>query len=74
MLIQRVLKRKDGIPVDQKLRSNVRHIMAVGDCLGGLQFTHLAGYQGALAAFNCVQGIQAARSWRDGPGRRFAPE
>ncbi|CAK9024744.1 unnamed protein product [Durusdinium trenchii] len=49
---------KDGIPVDQKLRSNVRHIMAVGDCLGGLQFTHLAGYQGALAAFNCVQGIQ----------------
>ncbi len=30
----------------------------VGDCLGGLQFTHLAGYQGALAAFNAVQGIQ----------------
>ena len=30
----------------------------VGDCVGGLQFTHLAGYQGALAAFNAVQGIQ----------------
>jgi len=49
---------KDGIQVDAKLRSNVKHIFAVGDCLGGLQFTHLAGYQGALAAFNAVQGIQ----------------
>ena len=30
----------------------------VGDCLGGLQFTHLAGYQGALSAFNALQGVQ----------------
>eukprot|EP00435_Cladocopium_sp_Y103_P070388 s21_g35.t1 len=49
---------KDGITVDAKLRSNVKHIFAVGDCLGGLQFTHLAGYQGALSAFNALQGVQ----------------
>eukprot|EP00438_Fugacium_kawagutii_P018342 Skav225112 [mRNA] locus=scaffold6354:53656:59446:+ [translate_table: standard] len=55
-----------GIPVDAKLRSNVKHIFAaawrakVGDCIGGLQFTHLAGYQGALAAFNAVQAVKLA--------------
>lgn len=49
---------KDGITVDAKLRTNVKHIFAVGDCLGGLQFTHLAGYQGALSAFNALQGVQ----------------
>ena len=32
--------------------------LQVGDCLGGLQFTHLAGYQGALSAFNALQGVQ----------------
>ncbi|CAE7717300.1 bfmBC, partial [Symbiodinium microadriaticum] len=40
----------------------------VGDCLGGLQFTHLAGYQGALAAFNAVQPISLA-----GPGNPAVP-
>ncbi|CAJ1458088.1 unnamed protein product [Effrenium voratum] len=48
---------KGGITVDAKLRTSAKHIFAVGDCLGGLQFTHLAGYQGAVAAFNCVQAI-----------------
>eukprot|EP00421_Protoceratium_reticulatum_P022080 CAMPEP_0168379186 /NCGR_PEP_ID=MMETSP0228-20121227/11715_1 /TAXON_ID=133427 /ORGANISM="Protoceratium reticulatum, Strain CCCM 535 (=CCMP 1889)" /LENGTH=493 /DNA_ID=CAMNT_0008392213 /DNA_START=47 /DNA_END=1528 /DNA_ORIENTATION=- len=43
-----------GIVADSKLRTSCPHIFAVGDCLGGLQFTHLAGYQGAFAAFNAV--------------------
>jgi len=41
-----------GIHVNGKLQSSAAHIYAVGDCLGGLQFTHLAGFQGGLAAFN----------------------
>lgn len=52
-----------GIPVDRKLRSSATHVFAVGDCTGGLQFTHLAGYQGALAAFNALQGEALRGLW-----------
>ncbi len=43
-----------GIPVDEHLRTNVKHIYAAGDVLGGLQFTHLAGWQGFQAARNAL--------------------
>ncbi|CAE8622993.1 unnamed protein product [Polarella glacialis] len=47
-----------GIEVNKSsLRTSAKHIYAAGDCLGGLQFTHLAGYQAAVAAFNCVQAV-----------------
>ena len=39
------------------IHRSIAHL-EVGDCLGGLQFTHLAGYQGALSAFNALQGVQ----------------
>ena len=41
---------KAGIPVDSKLRTNVRHIYAAGDVIGGEQFTHLAAWQAFHAA------------------------
>jgi dihydrolipoamide dehydrogenase len=41
-----------GITVDATLRTNVPHIWAAGDVIGGLQFTHLASEQGKLAARN----------------------
>lgn len=40
--------------MDNKLQTTAKHVFAAGDCTGGLQFTHLAGYQGALAAWNAV--------------------
>ena len=44
-----------GIPVDSKLRTNVKHIYAVGDCIrGNYQFTHLAGWQAFQAARNAL--------------------
>ncbi len=43
-----------GIEVDDRLRTNVKHIFAAGDCLGGYQFTHLAGWQGFMAARNAL--------------------
>jgi pyruvate/2-oxoglutarate dehydrogenase complex dihydrolipoamide dehydrogenase (E3) component len=43
-----------GIPVDEHLRTNVKHIYAAGDVIGGLQFTHLAGWQGFQAARNAL--------------------
>jgi pyruvate/2-oxoglutarate dehydrogenase complex dihydrolipoamide dehydrogenase (E3) component len=42
-----------GITVDQYLRTNVGHIYAAGDVLGGAQLTHLAGWQ-------CFQAVRNA--------------
>ena len=38
-----------GIKVDAGLRSTNRKVYAIGDVAGGLQFTHVAGYQAGLA-------------------------
>jgi pyruvate/2-oxoglutarate dehydrogenase complex dihydrolipoamide dehydrogenase (E3) component len=43
---------KKGIPVDDYLRTNVKHIYAVGDCTTGPKFTHYAGFQGGIAGRN----------------------
>ena len=42
-----------GITVDRYLRTNVRHVYAAGDVLGGPQFTHLAAWQ-------CFQAVRNA--------------
>ncbi len=44
---------RTGIEVDAFLRTNVKHIYAAGDVTGGLQFTHLAGWQ-------CYQAVRNA--------------
>ncbi|MEM8551113.1 MAG: FAD-dependent oxidoreductase [Pseudomonadota bacterium] len=38
-----------GVTVDKGLRTSNRRIFAIGDVTGGLQFTHVAGYQASLA-------------------------
>ncbi len=43
-----------GIPVDDQLRTNVKHIYAAGDVAGGYQFTHFAGWQAFQAARNAL--------------------
>lgn len=43
-----------GIAVNQHLRTRQRHIYAAGDCTGGQQFTHYAGFQGFMAARNAL--------------------
>ena len=43
-----------GITVDDYLRTSVKHIYAAGDCAGGYQFTHYAGFQGAMAVRNLL--------------------
>ena len=37
-----------GIKVDEGLRTSNRRIYAIGDVIGGLQFTHVAGYHAGL--------------------------
>lgn len=43
-----------GIQVDNKLQTSVKGIYAAGDCTGDRQFTHYAGYQGAIGARNIL--------------------
>lgn len=43
-----------GITVDDYLRTGAKNIYAAGDCVGGYQFTHYAGFQGAMAVRNAL--------------------
>jgi pyruvate/2-oxoglutarate dehydrogenase complex dihydrolipoamide dehydrogenase (E3) component len=43
-----------GIKVDHRLRTSQKHIFAAGDCNGGFQFTHAAGYEGSIVVSNAV--------------------
>ena len=57
-----------GIQVDGALRTSQKHIYAAGDCTGGAQFTHYAGWQGFMAARNALlpgkaRGILSAVPW-----------
>ena len=39
---------KSGIEVNAGLRTSNRKVYAIGDCAGGLQFTHVAGYHAGI--------------------------
>ena len=43
-----------GIKVDDGLRTSNRHVYAIGDVAGGLQFTHVAGYHAGLVVKNIL--------------------
>ena len=43
---------KDGITVDETLKTSMKHIYAAGDCLGGESSAERSAYEGALAASN----------------------
>lgn len=43
-----------GIKVDAGLRTSNKKVFAIGDVAGGLQFTHVAGYHGALISRNIL--------------------
>lgn len=43
-----------GIPVDARMRSNIKHIYAAGDTTGKHLFTHAAGYEGGIVLANIV--------------------
>ncbi|WP_214483335.1 FAD-dependent oxidoreductase [Bacillus sp. SM2101] len=45
------------IVVDDYLRTNIKHIFAVGDVNGRFPFTHVAGMEGKLIVQNAVLGI-----------------
>lgn len=48
-----------GIEVNANLQTSNSKVYAIGDCLGGYQFTHVAGYQAGLAIRNTIFGLKA---------------
>lgn len=47
-----VLTERGAIAVNQNLTTSQKHIFAVGDCNGGMQFTHTAAEQATIAVQN----------------------
>ena len=45
---------RKGIKVDNRMRTNHKHIYAAGDVTGRYQFTHAAGYEGGVALSNSI--------------------
>jgi pyruvate/2-oxoglutarate dehydrogenase complex dihydrolipoamide dehydrogenase (E3) component len=45
---------KQGITVDSGLRTTQKHIYAIGDVAGGMQFTHVAGYHAGIVIRNVL--------------------
>ena len=43
-----------GIVVDSRLRSSNKRVFAIGDVVGGLQFTHLANYHAGIVLRNAL--------------------
>lgn len=48
-----------GIRVDASMRTTNRRVHAIGDVAGGLQFTHVAGYQAGLVIRQALLGLPA---------------
>jgi pyruvate/2-oxoglutarate dehydrogenase complex dihydrolipoamide dehydrogenase (E3) component len=49
----------NGIEVNRNLRTSQKQIYAAGDCTGGYQFTHYAGWQAAMAVRNALSPISS---------------
>ena len=48
-----------GIKVDDRLRTSVKRIYAMGDVIGGRQFTHVAGYHAGIIVRNILFKVPA---------------
>ncbi|MDQ2092409.1 dihydrolipoyl dehydrogenase family protein [Marimonas arenosa] len=48
-----------GIKVDASLKTSNRRVYAIGDVNGGLQFTHVAGYQAGIVIRSALFGLPA---------------
>ena len=61
-----------GIKVDNRMRTNHKHIYAVGDVNGGFQFTHAAGYEGGIVVSNAIFRIPRKADYTNLPWCTFA--
>ncbi len=57
---------KHGIPVNGHMQTNVPHIYACGDVVGGIQLAHVAFHEGTVAALHAC-GLDAKANYRAVP-------
>ena len=50
---------KNGIVTDERRRSSVKSIYAIGDCRDGPRLTHVSGYEGSNVALEITLGLPA---------------
>ncbi len=50
---------QDGIVVDDRRRTSVSNIYAIGDCRAGPRLTHVSGYEGSNVALEITLGLPA---------------
>ena len=62
---------RTGITVDARLRTSNRRIFAIGDVIGGPQFTHAAGYQAGIVIRNALFRLPAKSDYRALPWATF---
>jgi pyruvate/2-oxoglutarate dehydrogenase complex dihydrolipoamide dehydrogenase (E3) component len=60
-----------GIEVDARLRTTNRRVFAIGDCAGGPQFTHVAGYHAGIVIRNALFRLPAKVDYRALPWVTF---
>lgn len=56
-----VATHKNGIVVDERLRTSARNVYAIGDVTGGLMFTHVADAQAKIAIRNIL--FPGSQAW-----------
>ncbi len=60
------------VRVNAELRTSQPHIWAIGDVKGGWMFTHVATYDGPIAALNAVKGLRRQVDYRVVPRAIFS--
>ncbi|MGB3739221.1 MAG: FAD-dependent oxidoreductase [Pontixanthobacter sp.] len=55
---------KNGIAVDDRRRTSVKGIYAIGDCRDGPRLTHVSGYEGSNVALEIVTGLPTKVDWK----------
>ncbi len=58
---------RTGIEVDNRLRTSNKKVYAIGDCAGGFQFTHVAGYHAGIFIRNALFRLPAKASYHAVP-------
>jgi pyruvate/2-oxoglutarate dehydrogenase complex dihydrolipoamide dehydrogenase (E3) component len=64
-----VLPSRNGIKVDDSLRTSNRRVYAIGDVAGGMQFTHVAGYHAGVIIRSMLLACRQRRRQHIFPGR-----
>lgn len=55
---------QNGIKVDERRRSSIKSIYAIGDCRDGPRLTHVSGYEGSNVALEIATGLPAKADFK----------